>query len=124
MCGFYPHPPQCAHWGTFPQGKALFFRFFNFLSFLFFRFFLRQHLVDKQLICIVHTGGQHKQGNGGGNGSCAGQNLADPQVAPHQAVGTQTLDEGSAQTVPGGIAQGDLTIKLPLFGQEMQQQEI
>ncbi|MCB6502108.1 hypothetical protein LI148_16825, partial [Colidextribacter sp. 210702-DFI.3.9] len=17
-----PHPPQCAHWGTFPQGKA------------------------------------------------------------------------------------------------------
>ena len=19
----YPHPPQCAHWGTFPQGKVL-----------------------------------------------------------------------------------------------------
>ena len=19
----FPHPPQCAHWGTFPQGKAL-----------------------------------------------------------------------------------------------------
>ena len=19
---FNPHPPQCAHWGTFPQGKA------------------------------------------------------------------------------------------------------
>ena len=19
----YPHPPQCAHWGTFPQGKVI-----------------------------------------------------------------------------------------------------
>jgi len=21
---FFPHPPQCEHWGTFPQGKAIF----------------------------------------------------------------------------------------------------
>ena len=61
-----------------------------------------------------------------GHGSDAGhrcQYLADPEGAPSEAVHPETFDEGSAQTVPGSVAQGHLTVILALAAQRCQQYE-
>ena len=62
--------------------------------------------------------GQHDHG---GDAADSSQQLAHPEGSQVQAVGTQTFNEGSAQTVPGHVAQGDLSVVLPLFGQLVQQ---
>ena len=53
--------------------------------------------------------------------SHSGQDLADPEIAPVQAVGPQTLDEGAAQAVPGQVHEGHLAVILAPLGEEVQQ---
>ena len=45
------------------------------------------------------------------------QQLTDPEGSQVQTVGAQTFDQGSAQAIPGAIAQSDLAVILALFAE-------
>ena len=49
------------------------------------------------------------------------QHLADPEIAPIEAVCPQAFNDRSAQTVPGHIQKADLAVILPLLGNKVQQ---
>ena len=66
---------------------------------------------------------QNGQGGHGSHAAEACQKLADPEIAPVEAVHPQALNHGPAQAVPGGVAQGDLAVIGPLGVQEVQQQK-
>ena len=67
--------------------------------------------------------GQHHQHYHRRKAADGRQQLADPEIAPVEAVHPQAFDEGAAQAVPGNIAQGDLAVVLPTLAEKMQQHE-
>ena len=77
--------------------------------------------VYKQLLPIVLAEGQDDQRDGGNEAGDRCQQLADTEIAPIEAVHAKAFNEGAAQAIPGQVAQHDLSIKLALFRQEMQQ---
>ena len=63
------------------------------------------------------------QHNYGSHAADACQHLTDPEGAPVQAVHPQSLDDAPTQTVPCGVAKGNLPVVLSALGQEVQQHE-
>ena len=51
------------------------------------------------------------------------QQLRNPNVADHQAVGTQAFNEGATQTIPGQIEQEDLAVKPAAFAVPVKETE-
>ena len=50
----------------------------------------------------------------GNEAADSGQQLADPEGTPPEAVYPKALDDAAAQTVPGSVAQSNLTVILTL----------
>ena len=87
----------------------------------FFLFFCQSYLVNIEVSGGVGFEIQIDEDADGCYAGDGGQELADPEGAPPEAVHPQTFDDAAAQAVPGGVAQSHLAIVAALFGQEVQQ---
>ena len=81
------------------------------------------YAIDIELVAVVLVEGQRQQYACRQHEANQRHYLADTEGAPIEAVCPQTLDHCSAQAVPSGIAQRDLTVILALLGDKVQSDE-